>query len=126
MATRPTLGGTELPYPSAFSVTRQHRGSSHVMANGAIVYQYTATTDRRRFVLTFTNIPASGSHSMNNVRTAWDNFPTDADGQLTFLSPENESVTVTKDPQADSITFNAVPVAGDTIVWTGTMTLLEV
>lgn len=117
--TTPVLGGYSLPDPSEYEETEEYRGGGRLMASGAVVYDLLSTIAKHAYMLTWDTLTSS---QKTTVKAA---FATVKNSSAAFTTLEGTSVTVTRDPEQDNITFKAVATASGTR-WGTSMRLREV
>lgn len=114
--TTPILGGTTLPEPNEYEEVEEYRGAGRLMASGAVVYDLLSATAKHVYTLTWDALTGAEKAT---VKTA---FATVKTSSAAFTTLEGASVTVTRDPGEDDITFTAVPAANGTR-WKASMKL---
>jgi hypothetical protein len=119
MAT-PVLGGVTLPNPSEYEVQEEYRGAGRLMADGTVVYDLYSTTAKHVYTLTWATLTTAQKATVVSA------FATVKNSSATMTDFEGNSVTVTRAPDQDTVTFTAVPVANGGVRWRAQITLREV
>ena len=119
--TAPVLDGNTLAHVSAYSETPSHDGAVLTMADNSVVVQYASTTVRRVARLTWSNISSTAKGTVN---TAVQAVVDDANGIVSFTSPDGDTFNVTRDSAVTPITWSGVS-SSTGVLWTGTLVLRE-
>lgn len=114
------LGGQTLPDPSEYEENEGYRGAGRLMADGSVAFDLVTTTAKHEYKITWGTLTAA---QKTTVKAA---FATVKNSSAAFTTIEGASVTVTRLPDEDDLTFAAVPVAGGALRWKTTMRLREV
>lgn len=113
------LGGVTLPDPSEYEEEESFRGAGRLMADGSVAYDLLSTTAKHQYTVTWGTLTAA---QKTTVKSA---FATVKNASAAFTTIEGTSVTVTRTPDQDTVSFAAVPVAGG-VRWRASMKLREV
>jgi hypothetical protein len=113
-----TLAGQSLPNPNRYTIESGYRGKGSTMADGSVSFDVVDSTVKRKFTLGFVLLTSTQKSAL---LTAWASLKT-ATG--TLVDYDSTNYTVVRDPEAASLSFDAVPTAGGTR-WAVTVNLIE-
>ena len=114
-----TLAGQTLPDPNNYQVELGYRGSGVTMASGAVKFDLTSATVKRKFTFTWKALTATNKTALE---AAWASLKT-ASGSLTNY--DSASYTVTRDPASPNLNLVDLK-TGTGVRWSVTIILLEV
>ena len=119
--TAPVLDGNTLNHVSGYTETMGHDGATLTMADNSVVTQYSSTTVRRVARLTWSNITTT---QRDTIDTALQALVDDADGIVSFTTPDGDTFNVSRDSAVTPVTWSGVR-SSTGIRWTGTLVLRE-
>lgn len=106
--TQPVLAGTTLPYAASadgYGEGYEYRGGMRRMADGSVVVDLVQASGKRRFRLFW---PSLTNTQKESIITA---FSAIKDTSGSFTAPTGTVYTVTRDPEAPDLQFDAFGVA---------------
>ena len=118
--TQPTLGGSALPYPSTYSDSPAYRGGVRIMADGSVSFDLVTSGYKRVFTLGWVNISTTDRDTVDSRVSSL------GTSSAAFVSPENDSYTVTRDDAMTPIEWTYILDGTGSLRCTGTLILREV
>lgn len=119
----PVLAGSTLAQVSAnqgYSYAVQYFGASQQLADGSTQFDLVSDTKKRVFTLTWKNITTA---QKDIIEAAWHAIRK-ASGA--FTAPDGQTATVQRDPQQKQLKWDTELKGDGTLLWSGSMTLVEV
>jgi hypothetical protein len=118
----PILAGSTLAQVSiqkGYSYSVLYRGATQQLADGTTQFDLVSDTAKRTFVLAWKNITTA---QKDTVVTAY-NAIRKASGA--FTAPDGQTATVIRDPQQKELKWDTELKGDGTILWSGSLTLVE-
>ena len=120
-----TLASQVLPDPQRYTVSVQYRGKGIMMADGTPVFDLVSTTDKYKFNIGWVGLTTA---QRTTLETAWATLKTESAALLDYDydvgPPVVGSYTVSRDPAAPDLKFDAMTSAGG-VRWNVSISLLE-
>lgn len=119
----PVLAGNTLAQVSiqkGFKYGVEYKGASQQLADGTTQFDLVSDTAKRTFVLTWKNITTA---QKDTIVTAY-NAIRKASGA--FTAPDGQTATVIRDSQQKRLDWDTEVKGDGTILWSGSLTLVEV
>lgn len=119
----PVLAGNTLAQVSAnrgFSYSVEYRGAMQVLADGSLQTDLVEDTKKRTFVLTWKNITTA---QKGTIETA---FHAVRKSAVTFTAPDGQTANVTRSAQQKDLKWDTELKGDGSLLWSGSMTLVEV
>lgn len=122
MATTPVLAGYTLPQVAAkngFKYSLEYWGGMQQMADGSVAVDLVNDNVKRRFELTWKNITSAQRDTVVSA------FHAIRKSSANLTAPDGQTATVTRSPQQQSLDWDPEIKGDGSILWSGTLRLVE-